>query len=522
MDFHNHLPRALYTAAQTRELDRIAIEEAGMDAFGLMHRAGQVALGALLERWPQVRQIRIYAGNGNNGGDGYVVAALARQQGLQVRLWQVGDHSCLAGAAARAAALAASHEVPVAAFSGNETAPDPLSGSQTVTVDALLGTGVNRSLDGDHAAAVRSINGGATPVLALDIPSGLCSDTGKVLGVAVRADVTVTFIAVKRGMLTAAGVDHCGEILHHDLDVPAAVFQSRSAPVAGCQRIDMAGLSRLIRRRSPAAHKGDFGHVVVVGGDLGYGGAVIMAGQAALRAGSGLVSVITRLAHVAPALTRQPELMALAADSVDERVRSILARASVLVVGPGLGRGQWALEMLQAALAAQTRSRCPMVLDADALNLLAERGHAENRARRTDWVLTPHPGEAARLLETDTATVQADRFAAVAALHERWGGHWVLKGAGSLLCSGSPPEHPLQLCTEGNAGMASGGMGDVLSGIIGGLLAQGWSPPQALSLGVCVHGESADLAAADGGQRGLAATDLMPWIRRLLNAGEGR
>ncbi|MFM1895534.1 MAG: hypothetical protein RLZZ385_608 [Pseudomonadota bacterium] len=517
MDSHSHLPRDLYTAAQTRQLDQLAIEEAGIPAFELMRRAGQVAFDVLLQRWPQVRRLQVFAGAGNNGGDGYVVAALARQLGLQVQLFRVGDHSRLAGAALAAAQLAAEAQVPMEDFAVGEFPSEDLAAGHTVVVDALLGTGVDRPLSGDYRAAVERINTSAAPVLAIDIPSGLCSDTGCILGIGVMARVTVTFITLKQGMLTLQGVAHCGDIVHHDLDVPTAVYQHHAAPRTNCHRIDMAAMSGLLRSRSPASHKGNFGHVVVLGGELGYGGAAIMAAQAALRSGAGLVSLVTRPAHCVAALARQPELMVLGTDGVDAAVDELLQRATVLVVGPGLGRTPWSRQLLQAAMTRQAAADLPLVVDADGLNLLAERGHGVAGVRRRQWILTPHPGEAARLLDTDIGKVQADRFAAVRALQRRWGGTCLLKGAGSLLCHATGEGQVLQLCTEGNAGMASGGMGDVLSGIIGGLLAQGWDSRQALALGVCVHGESGDLAAAAGGQRGLAATDLLPRIRGLLN-----
>lgn len=511
------LPRDLYTAAQVRELDRMAIEDLGIPAQELMQRAGRVAFEVLRNRWPQVRQIRVFAGPGNNGGDGYVLASLARHAGLPVTLIAVGEPRG-SGAAAWAAAEARAAGVEVLAL--DVDLPPPLPGGQSVVVDALLGIGLDRSVTGDMLVAINRINAMGVPVLALDVPSGLDSDTGVARGAVVAASVTLTFIGVKQGLLTQDGVACRGELVWHGLDLPPEWLAQPSAPTATAQRIDMPTVSRWLWPRQRTAHKGDFGHCVVIGGDLGMGGAALMAAQAALRSGAGKVSVITRPVHVGAILARQPEVMVLGVDGVTEAVIDWLARATVWVLGPGLGRSEWSRSMFAATLSAHAATDSPMVLDADGLNLLSDRRLADRTVRRNHWILTPHPGEAARLLNLTVAEVQADRFNAARRLQATWGGACVLKGAGSVLCTGPMPE-PLSVCTEGNPGMASGGMGDVLSGVIGGLLAQGWSAADALKLGVCVHGESADLAAA-AGERGMAATDLLTHLRTLLNLTEDR
>ncbi|MEH6584268.1 MAG: NAD(P)H-hydrate dehydratase, partial [Halioglobus sp.] len=374
--------------------------------------------------------------------------------------------------------------------------------SEGVIVDAMLGTGLGGDVRGAYVEAIEEINNSGAAVLAVDIPSGLCSDTGRMLGSAVVADATVTFIGLKRGMFTLDAQDCCGAIQFTDLGVPAAAYEQVPAD---CGRLE---LDSLLARRTPrpaTAHKGRYGTVLVVGGDYGMAGAAAMAAEAALRCGAGLVRVATRPEHVTALIARTPEAMTHGVLSGQE-LAPLLAGVDVLVVGPGLGQSTWSEQLLRVA----AESGLPMVLDADGLNLLTRGEIVANRCR-DNWVLTPHPGEAARLLETDTATVQADRFAAARALQQRYGGVAVLKGNGTLVAA----EGALLLSDYGNPGMASGGMGDVLSGVIGSLLAQQPEALEAVALGVCLHGAAADTAAEEG-QCGLLATDLMQPLRALL------
>ena len=492
---------ALCTAAQTRELDRRAIVEHGIPGIALMKRAGTSAFQELRRRWPEARAITVFCGSGNNGGDGYIVAALARERGLSSRVIHLTDPGQLKGDAALAARFAQQAGVPMAPF----TAAAALTGD--VVVDALLGTGIARPVADTHAAAIAAVNDSGLPVLAIDIPSGLHADTGAELGIAVRAQVTVTFIARKLGLYTGRGPALAGAVVFERLDVPGDVY--RDQPAAGL--LDLSEQLGQLPPRARDAHKGHFGHVMVIGGDRGFGGAALMAAEAAARAGAGLVSVATRPEHSAAFLARRPELMVKGVPSGQE-LEPLLAGPSVLVVGPGLGRSPWSEQMLQQAL----NTGLPLVLDADALNLLAAGRHPRDAGRR--WVLTPHPGEAARLLGCDNAAVQADRPDTCRRLAEQFGAAVLLKGAGTLIAG---PGGPLAVCPYGNPGMASGGMGDVLAGVIGALLAQGLEPAAAAGLGACVHGHAADIAVQRHGERGLLATDLPDLIREVLNGRHG-
>lgn len=486
----------LYTAEQTRALDHCAIHEHNIPGITLMARAAEVAFRYLLETWPEPEVLQVLCGTGNNGGDGFLIADLAYKRGIETTVIQLGDPGKIGGDALLARQQALANGVRMVPFADAVVTPDG------VIVDAMLGTGLGGDVRGDYVAAIDTVNASGAPVLAVDIPSGLCSDTGRVLGVAVKADLTVTFIGLKRGLFTLQAPDYTGAVQFSDLAVPPDVY---ATVPADCCRLELELLLERLATRPATAHKGLYGTVLVVGGDYGMAGAASLAAEAALRCGAGLVRVATRPEHVAALVARTPEAMAQGVSS-DDDFTPLLEAADVLVVGPGLGQSPWSEQLLRRALA----SAKPAVIDADALNLLAG-GVLGDLALSGTRVLTPHPGEAARLLGCSTAKVQADRFAAVSDLQRQYGGVVLLKGNGTLITAGEK----ILLSDYGNPGMASGGMGDVLSGVIGALLAQHLAPVEAAALGVCLHGAAADIAAEQG-QRGLVATDLMPGLRSLL------
>lgn len=473
-------------------MDRFAIERLGIPGIELMHRAGKAAFDTLRRRWPGARTVSVICGSGNNGGDGYVVARFAWEAGLDVRVYPA-----VATSALRGDALLAYREYETAGGPVLSFVPAEFEGAEVV-VDGLLGTGLDREVSGLYADIIRAINRFRGGILALDIPSGLHADTGCALGDAVRADVTATFVGLKRGMFTGDGREHCGEVEFADLDLPYTVYD----PVKASALL-LPDWEQGLPRRFRGAHKGHFGHVLAVGGEMGFSGAVRLAAEAAARVGAGLVSVATRPAQAQLMNLSRPELMCHGVDH-PEQLRPLLERANVVAIGPGLGQSAWAAMLFAEVLACGL----PLVVDADALNLLAR-----NPMRRDHWILTPHPGEAARLLQTSASAIQRDRFAAIAALRQRFGGTVVLKGSGTIVSgtSGVPG-----VCTLGNPGMASGGMGDVLTGVLAGLMAQGLAANEAAEVGVRLHGASGDLAAREG-ERGLLASDLMAPLRQLVN-----
>jgi NAD(P)H-hydrate epimerase len=485
------LPEALYSGVQVRELDRRAIEHHAIPGAALMQRAGEAAFTLLRTRWPRARRLAVLCGPGNNGGDGYVIARMCREAGLDPFVLYLGPPTEQPGdaAAARAACLAAG--VPAREF---ETA---LLNDSDVIVDALLGIGIERTVTGAWRRAIEAINHAGVPVLAVDIPSGLHADTGAVLGVAVHAHATISFIGLKAGLFTGAGREHAGEIFFDTLDVPAAIYAD-TQPIA--RRITRESLHGLLKSRARDAHKGDAGRVLVIGGGRGMPGAARLAGAAAYRAGAGLVTLATHPVHAAYANAPCPELIAVGV-KLAKVLRPLLERADVVALGPGLGQEPWSRALFAAAL----KTRQPLVIDADGLNLLARKP-----ARRADWILTPHPGEAARLLGSTPAKIQHDRFAAARAIATRYGGVCVLKGSGTLIATAIDPV--TALCDRGNPGMASGGMGDILTGVIAALRAQGLSSIDAARLGVWLHASAGD-AAAQSGEIGLLASDLLPHLR---------
>lgn len=482
-----HLGIALFTSGQSRAIDRRAIGELGIPGFELMTRAAAAAFALLQRRWPEARRVRIVCGVGNNGGDGYLVGRDALASGIAVDL--VALDLPQGPDAIRAREAFEARQGVVRPFSDWCELPPA-----DVIVDAIYGTGLNRAPEGDAADAITAINGVGSPVLALDVPSGLSADTGACPGVAVRAVVTASFIVHKRGLYTHEA-EVAGKVELFDLDLPRSILETPDARL-----LEVAWLPR----RPRDSHKGSNGHVLAIGGDHGTGGAVRMAAEAALRTGAGLVSVATREENVLAMNAARPELMPNGVNG-PQALQPMLERASVLALGPGLGQGAWGHALWTTALDADL----PTVLDADGLNLL----QAEPRRLPARVVLTPHPGEAGRLLGVSTKEIQADRFAAGRELAKRYRAVVVLKGNGSLIVSA---QGDVAVCPWGNPGMASGGMGDTLTGIISGLMAQGCESYEAACLGVGLHARAADVAAR-AGERGLLAGDLLEPLRRLVN-----
>ena len=483
----------LLTVAQVRALDREIIDVAGIPGFELMQRAARAGYAALRRHWPLARRVRVLAGPGNNGGDAFLLAALAKADGLDVEVWPLAEG--VQGEDARRAREA------WLAIGGKLAATDAESlGDADVVVDGLFGTGGGRALEGPAAEIVAKIGARALPILALDVPSGLDADTGIAARASVRAQVTVSFIAWKRGLFTADGADASGLRELATLDVPDSV---RPRIGRDAQLLTRAALDVLAPRKSNV-NKGSFGHVLSIGGDEGMAGAVRLAAEAALRAGAGLVSVATRAAHVVALNAGRPELMARGVDG-PQALAPMLERADVIALGPGLGQGSWGHALWDVAL----RGARATVIDADAINLLA-RSPIDLPLMA---VMTPHPGEAGRLLGSDVASVQRDRFAAARELARRHACVVVLKGAGSLVAA---PDGRVAVCPFGNPGMATAGMGDVLTGIIAALLAQGPGAWEAACAGVVAHALAGDAAAASM-PRGLVASDLFPPLRALVN-----
>lgn len=488
------LPLTVYTQAQVRDLDRYAIEQLGIPSYTLMTRAGEAALHAMRSCWPASQRVVVLCGPGNNGGDGYVLARAALAQRMDVRVIALTDPETLAGDARRAwedfrAANGTTTPWHVHALDGAD-----------VIVDAIFGVGLARPVQGEIAACIERVNSSTAHVLSLDIPSGLATDSGNVLGAAVQADRTITFLGLKLGFYLGEGPNCTGIVMYDGLDVPAQAF----AHVGGtAMRIDEDTVAKTLPRRRRTTHKGQQGHVLLIGGGTGMAGAARLAGEAALRVGSGLVTVATKPENAAAIAANRPELICRGVTQASE-LEALLERADVVAIGPGLGRDEWAHEMMRGAC----KCSKPSVLDADALNALAEHPRSNS-----NWILTPHPGEAGRLLGMTASDVQRDRLQTAQRICARYGGVVALKGAGTLVldCSDLP-----YICDRGNPGMASPGMGDVLTGVIAGILAQGAGVVASARTGVFVHAMAGDMAAHRG-ERGLIASDLFNYLPTCVN-----
>lgn len=487
----------LYTAAQVRACEQHAIEQRGIDADELMARAGAASLTAIKRFFPTARKLVLFCGAGNNGGDGYILAKLARQKGYNVTINQYKTVESLPDTARHAATQA------LAAGVNCQCLDEPLEEDVDLIIDALTGIGLNGAIKEPLATAINQINDSAIPILSLDIPSGLNSDTGQVMGVAVKALATITFVGKKIGMMTADGPDHCGDILLDDLNLNPT--QAKVSPAAFT--LDDRIIQQVLQKRPRNSHKGDFGDVLLVGGGLGMPGAICLAAKAALRVGAGRATAATRPEHLSHLLNGLPEAMVLGVHHA-EQIQPLLDNAAVCLIGPGLGQDQWAMDLFNLVMASQL----PMVIDASALRSLAAHPQYDD-----NWVLTPHPAEAAALLNCTTADVQQDRLKAVTAIQQRYGGTVVLKGVGSLI---KTDHAETWLCAAGNPGMSSAGMGDVLGGVIAGLIAQKIPLAEAAKVGVQLHARAGDIAAQLHGERGLLASDLMPYLHQLVNLKE--
>ena len=501
----------IYSRAAILAIEERFIADDGRVAFDLMRRAGAAAHRVMLEQFSDASHVQVLCGSGNNAGDGYVLAALAHAEseslGRRVEVLRIGRLPKPGETAWDAYEMALEAGVAIVDCEGAQS----LELSADLLVDALLGTGVTGEPRPAFAAAIQAINACASPVLSLDLPSGMNPDTGSSTGALVEADVTVSFIGAKRGMATGSGKAATGTPVVDRLGLADSDFEGHRGHA---QLAWHHVMSRLPEIRVDA-HKNRFGHLLIIGGDLGMGGAAIMAAQSALRVGAGLVTLVTRPEHISAALSRCPEVMALGVDKGIDKLFRVLKqkRLDALVIGPGLGLSDWGKAMLREA----GEFDLPMLADGDALTLLGTNsGKAQASRPRNLSIITPHPGEASSLLGCSLQTVNDDRFNAAFRLAEETGAVSLLKGAGSLIATPTASESDVSLCAQGNPGMATAGTGDVLAGMIGGLLVQGMTAEDATVCGACLHAAAGDRAVRDLGRRSLNASDLIDQVPELL------
>ncbi|MCL1092985.1 NAD(P)H-hydrate dehydratase [Shewanella kaireitica] len=480
----------VYSVEQVRLAEITAVKDSDISLFNLVERAASAAFEQLQSLELPTQSVLILAGHGNNGADAYTTAAMLIKAG-----WSV----CLQASLAHRPSEELLQAIVKFEQSGGHCSPFNIDeiNHANVIVDGLLGTGVNGELSDELVSIINAVNNSAAWVLSLDVPSGIEPNTGMAKQVAIEADMTLAFGAIKQGLLTSQARHFCGALILADIGLTSFL------PKSALKKLVSKDLPKVFKPRRRDSHKGKSGKVTVIGGDKGMSGAVRLASEASLRSGAGLVTVVSRPEHQLVICSTRPELMFWGCELVDMEVYLKLGWADVLVIGPGLGTADWGYNLLKAVDLADK----PSVIDADALNLLSQFSLTSK-----NWVLTPHPGEAARLLNVSIAEIEQDRFNAVRQLHAKYGGVIVLKGAGTLIYDGKE----CIVAPVGNPGLASGGCGDVLSGIIGALMAQGYDNMQAACLAVVIHGDAADLAAKEG-ERGMLASDLMPYIHQLVN-----
>lgn len=497
------VPDKLYKVESVVKLEQIAINELAIPGYELMKRAAKAVYQVLDSNFSRDSKVLVLCGAGNNAGDGYVVAKLASDNGFDVHVISLSDPETLKNEAL----LAYQDWLTV----GELSEPDLGYLEQAdIIVDALLGTGLRRDVSERWAEWITAVNQSSSPVIAVDIPSGLIADTGSIAGVAIKADITVCFIALKQGMFTAEANDHCGEIIFNDLDLDDRVISRVPADASLLKKVDYS----LLPKRKASSNKGNFGHVLIVAGNSGMPGAAILAARAALRSGAGLVTIVTVAGNVSAICLAVPEAMVKSceADSITEVfTEQLVSSVTHIAVGMGLGQDEWALSLLRHCVTLDKT----MLVDADALNLIAQ----YRFEIACPLVITPHPGEAARLLSGRTklssADIQRDRFTAIRRLHGMFAASdhctVILKGSGSLVFNGEA----LKVCSLGSAAMAAPGMGDVLSGIVIALIAQGIDISDASELAVCLHASAAELLAGEH-TRGLLASDVIDALPQVL------
>lgn len=498
------LAQRVYTVEQVQQGEEAAAEACSISLMQLMSAAGTAVFKQLQNDLKAPAKIAVCCGEGNNGGDGYIIARLAREAGYQVDVFALSPNKTISSKTDNNAERA---RLAWRENGGQEkVVHDCAPQNYDLIVDALFGVGLNRALEGVAAELVQSLNDASAKVLAVDVPSGLNADTGTVPGIAVRAYKTVCLVAYKRGLLTGKAKNHVGQLVLEDLGIGEALAKQNNA---GYTRMAAEHVMNWLPQRRPCEHKGNNGHALIVGGQPGMSGAVVLAMKAALRCGAGKVSVACHPEVQPVVAAAQPEAMVRAVNSQKD-LQALMEQASVIALGPGLGQSEWSHKMFEWVTNYCQQSDKTLVIDADGLNILSSQQSKMKCGKHV--ILTPHPGEAARLLNTDANKVESDRFAALSALRDTYKAQILLKGAGSLVTN----DNGQFILDVGSPAMASGGMGDLLTGLISGLVAQGMTEADAVVAAGVWHARAGELAGNEG-ERGTLASDLLPYTRQLVN-----
>jgi len=489
------LTQKLYRADQVRNNEKAAAESLGIDMYSLMVRAGEAVFHHAVSLLPNSEHYLVLVGAGHNAGDGYIAAVTAAKAGKTVKLCAIEPEREMSGDVARARQAWLDIGGTVTAFS------EDLLSKTDIIIDALLGTGIVGVMRPEFAHVIDLVNASNIPVVSVDVPSGLCGDTGESLGRCIQADVTVTFIGIKLGLTTGAGKQSCGKLIFEDLGIGKAFANIARSDATALDIKHFKGLSP----RPINSHKGSHGRMLCIGGNKGMSGAIRLTSEAALRSGAGMVKVFAHEDSVVQICAGRPELMV-----ISKGLEDALAWATCIVIGPGLGTDDWAKSIFDTVMEYCQQHAKPIVIDADALNLKAIN---TTYIALSNCIITPHSGEASRLLNVSIEDVESNRFNYARQCAQRYDATCVLKGAGSIVDN----QKHSWVCRHGNPGMATAGMGDVLTGILGALIAQGLNTDMACQFGVSLHAKAGDLVAEHYGQRGLLASDLFETVRVLIN-----
>lgn len=528
-DFRASLPQHAYDANKVQLNERQVATQCGIKMPELMAMAGKAAFDNIRIEFPTKKAWLIYCGKGNNGGDGCVIAKLAMAMGLSIHVIILARENQVVGDAkyhlnqlqdeitqlrSRKERDSLAQEIRIT-FNDNieKVGIESSEKSYDLVVDAIFGIGFNGSLNPSYQNLIEGINLAPLPRVSIDVPSGLNASAGAVKSLAVKATLTISFIALKQGLITGKSPEYTGKLVVEGLSLQRSFHQTIVSDCFVLNKFENAKLHSDITipnlpKRSPISHKGTFGTVLLIGGNKNYPGAISLASESALRTGAALVAVCCHSENRNIVFSKRPELM-IAANKAEDISRDIhFSKAKALVIGPGLSVDEWASALFDEAI----KKDVWKVVDADALRILTTKSMNEISSY-SKLILTPHPGEAAALLACSIEDIETDRFTAIKKIAEKYGAICVLKGAGTLISDGKT----IWINTTGNAGMASGGMGDVLSGIIGALLTQFEQPLSAVKFGVFIHGLAADNIARIQGQRGMIASDIIQQLPALVN-----
>ncbi|MGS0536845.1 NAD(P)H-hydrate dehydratase [Pseudoalteromonas sp. SaAl2] len=490
-----NLSQCVFSAEQVRTHEPSAAEQSAVSMYTLMERAGKAVFEQVIKHYSHAQNYVILVGVGNNAGDGYIVASLAKQAGKQVTVIPALPDKPLTGDALTA-------QKAWLAIGGEISTYDPLTiKTADIVIDGLLGTGLKSEVREPFTKLIKTANDSPAPIIAIDLPSGIDADTGAVQGIAIKAKLSVTFVGVKQGLVTGEGRAYTGKCEFADLGVGQAFIQL-ATPSA---ELINYGTTQGLTKRQNNSHKGSHGKLLCVGGNAGTAGAIRLTSEAALRTGAGMVKVYTHPDSALAISMGRPELMVTTTE-----LDAALEWATCIAIGPGLGQDSWAKSTFETVIQHCVAHNKAMVVDADALNLIAQQS---SPTALKNTVFTPHSGEAARLLKCTISEIESNRYHSAHKLAETYSTTCVLKGAGSIIADGTKA----WVCTDGNPALAVGGSGDVLTGIIAGLIAQGLTTEQAACFGVTLHAKAGDIAAQRDGERGMLPSDLFTIVRELVN-----